>query len=213
MSRNVGSFLKRTKETNLSEEELLILDVLFDARDTFESLMRENYASWHNLPYFHGLETDVLRDLINRLVDNGIISSHTSGFDSRVFYGLTKAGGKLWEVERVPNWERYCTDYSTEDETGHWMLSVESPSIATAQAFMDCANPCRLYGFKQDEIRTTTLIEEKPSTVYWKAFSTVCSMSVATYALPDTNQVDWHEYESRRFWWRSLTELANFQVL
>jgi DNA-binding HxlR family transcriptional regulator len=210
---NAGSFLKRTKETNLSEEELLILDVLFDARDRFESLMKENYATWHNLPYSHNLETNVLRDLINRLVENGILSSHPSDFDGRIFYGLTEAGGKLWEVERVPDWERYCTDYSTEDETGQWMLSVESPAAATAQAFMDCAAHCRLYRFKQDEIRTTTLIEEKPSIVYWKTFSTVYSMSVPMNALMDANQVDWQEYERSRSWWRTLTELGKFQVL
>jgi hypothetical protein len=50
---NTGSYLKRTNETNVSEDELLILDVLFDAKDRFESLLRENYASWHNLPYTH----------------------------------------------------------------------------------------------------------------------------------------------------------------
>ena len=209
---NAGTYLKRTKETNLSEEELLILDVLFDATDMFESLTRENYASWHNLPYSHHLETSILRDLISRLVDHGILRTHPSGFEDRIFYGLTKLGGELWEAERVPNWERYSTDYSTEDETGHWKLSVESPSTATAQAFMDCANHCRLYAFKQDEIRTITLTEEKPSIIYWKAFSTVYSMSVATSALPETNQVDWHEYERRRSWWRNLTELAKFQV-
>lgn len=213
MSMNTGSSLKRTNETNLSADELLILDVLFDAKERFESLLRENYASWHNLPYSHHLETNVLRDLIHRLVENGIIRLHTSGFDDTLFYGLTEAGGKLWEVERVPNWDRYCTDYSTQDETGHWTLSVESPSISTAQSFMDCADHCGLYGFKPDEIRITTLIEAQPTTIYWKTFSTVYSISVPTYALPDTNQVDWNEYERRRFWWRSLTELANFQVL
>ena len=210
---NAGTYLKRTKETNLSEEELLILDVLFDATDTFESLARENYASWHNLPYSHTLETSVLGDLINRLVEHGIIKSHPSGVEDRIFYGLTKLGGELWEVERVPNWERYCADYSTEDETGYWMLSVESPSSATAQAFMDCATHCGLYGFKQDEIRTTTLVEEQPTIIYWKDFSTVYSMSVPTSALPGTSQVDWHEYERTRSWWRNLTELAKFQVL
>ena len=209
---NTASFLKRTKETVLSEEELLILDVLFDARDTFEALTKENYASWHNLPYSHNLETDVLRDLMNKLVENNIISHHTSDFDSKVFYGLTEAGGKLWEVERVPNWEKYCADHSA-DETGQWILSVESPSIVTAQAFMDCANHCGLYGFKQDEIRTTTLIEEQPSIIYWKAFSTVCSISVPTYSLLDVNYVDWRKYERRRSWWRNLAELAKFQAL
>jgi predicted transcriptional regulator len=212
MSMNAESFLKRTKETGLSEEELLILDILFDARDTFEALTRENYASWHNLPYSHNLETNVLRDMISRLVESGIISPHTSDFDSKVFYGLTEAGGKLWEAERVPNWERYCADHST-DETGQWMLTVESPSIATAQAFVKCANQCRLYGFKQDEVRTMTLIEERPSIIYWKVFSTVCSMSVLIYAMLDANHVDWHEYERRRSWWRNLAELAKFQAL
>jgi len=92
------------------------------------------------------------------------------------------------------------------------MLSVESPGTATVQAFIDCATHCRLYEFKQEEIRTTTLIEEKPSIVYWKAFSTVYSMSVPMNAVMDAKEVDWQEYERRRSWWRNLTELGKFQV-
>ena len=207
------SDLKRTYQTNVSDEELLILDVLFDARDTFESLAKENYATWHNLPYSHNLEVGDLTNLINRLLGDGIISFHTSNPGNKVFYGLTEAGGKAWEVERVPDWERYCTDYSTVNEAGHWMLFVESPSLATAKAFMDCATHCHLYQFNPNAIRISTIIEEKSSTIYWKAFPTAYSMSVTTYPLAETNRVDWNEYESRRSWWRTLTELAKFQLL
>jgi hypothetical protein len=210
---NVGSYLKRTDKTSLLDEELLILDVLFDSMDTFESLVKENYASWHNLPYSHHLELGSLRDLLNQLINNGIIGSHAEGHDDRIFYGLTETGGKLWELERAPDWERYCTDYSTVDEHGTWTLCVESPSVGTAKAFMGCANHCRLYGFNPDEIRMTTLSKEYLSTVYWKAFSTVCSMSVTTEALPKTNQVDWNDYEVRRSWWSNLAELVKFQIV
>ena len=209
---NAGSDLKRTNKTNLIDEELFILDVLFDSSDTFESLVKENYASWHNLPYSHDLETGILRDLMDKLIGNGIIRSHTSDPGNRVFYALTEAGGKLWEAERAPDWERYCTDSSTVEENGDWILLVESPSMATATAFVDCANHCLLYGFNQDEFRTTTLIEKNISTVYWRTFPTVCSMSVTTYPLPKTTRANWNEYENKRIWWRSLTELAKFQV-
>jgi hypothetical protein len=210
---NVGSCLKRTRKTNLIEEELLILDVLFDASDTFEALVRENYASSHNLPYTHSLDAGSLRALIDKLMRNGIVQSHTSGPSNRLFYGLTEAGGKLWEVERAPDWERYCADSSTLDETGKWILSVESPSITTAKAFVTCAKDCLLYRFNEDDIRTKTRIEDKISTVEWRAFPSVCSISVRTYPLPEINLVDWNTYESHRTWWRGLTELAKFQAL
>jgi hypothetical protein len=210
---NVRSYLKRSHKTNLIDEELLILDVLFDASDIFESFVKENYASWHNLPYSHDQETGPLRELIEKLISDSIIKIHTSADDSKVFYALTETGGKLWEAERVPDWGRYCTDSSTVDEKENWILSVESPSIITARAFVDCANDCFLYRFNQADNRTTTLSEGKISTVDWRAFSTVCSVSVPSYPLSNPHPVDWNEYERKRTWWRNLTELAKFQKL
>lgn len=210
---NAVSNLKRTYKTNLTDEELLILDVLFDENDTFEALVKENYGSWHNLPYSHHLETGALQDLIDKLLGNEIIISHSSGPDNRIFYGLTEAGGKLWELERVPDWERYCIDSSAPDENEHWVLQVESSSITTARAFLDCASDCRLYRFHQDDIRIITLKNEKISTIDWRMFPTVCSISVPTDPLPNGNVTDWNEYESRRTWWRDLRELAKFQLL
>src|SRR5215216_1219824 len=202
---NVGSHLKRTSKTNLTDEELLVLDVLFDSSDIFESLVKENYGSWHNLPYSHGMEAEILRNLVDKLICNGIITSQTSSPRNKVFYALTEAGGKLWEAERAPNWERYCTDSSTQEENGNWTLVVESPSVATAKAFVDCADDCLLYRFNRDEIKMTTSIEQSLSTVYWRAFPVVCSISVPTHPLPDLTRADWNEYENSRIWWRSLT--------
>src|ERR1044072_8707744 len=101
---NAQSYLSRSNKTNLIDEELLILDVLFDASDTFESFVKENYSSWHNLPYSHDQETGPLRELIEKLIRDGILKFHSSGADNKVFYALTETGGKLWEAERVPDW-------------------------------------------------------------------------------------------------------------
>ena len=207
---NAEPSLKRTNKTTLSDEELLILDVLFDAGDTFEALLKENYASWHNLPYTHMLETKLLRELIDKLLSNGIIKSYVS--NNRLFYALTAAGGKLWEAERTPDWERFCVDSSTVDDHGNWTLSVESPSRTTAKAFVECAKDCSLYKFNADDMRTTTAIDGKISTVEWRTFPAVCSISIQTYTLPEVNKVDWNKYENRRIWWRGLPELAKFQV-
>lgn len=208
-----GSYLKRTNKTSLSDEELLILDVLFDASDTFESLRKENYGSWHNLPYTHTLEASLLRELIEKLIRNGVIKSHISRPGARLFYALTEAGGKVWEVERAPNWERYCTDNLTVDENGSWTLSVESPSITTAKAFVVGAKECSLYQFNDATLRTRTQIERKISTIEWRVFPTIYSLSVRTQPLPEGNIVDWSAYESKRTWWRGLMELAKFQAL
>jgi hypothetical protein len=209
----VGSDLKRTNKTSLLDEELIILDVLLDSSNTFESLLKENYASWHNLPYSHDLDIGALRELIDKLIGNGILRSANRRPGNKEFYGLTEAGGKLWEVERAPDWERYCTDSSTMDEDGTWILFVESPSITTAKAFMVCASDCLLYRFNPDEVRTITQLDAHISTVDWRGFQTVCSISVTTYPFLETHHVDWNEYENKRSWWRSLTELARFQVL
>lgn len=209
----VGSDLKRTHKTNLLEEELLILDVLFDSNDTFESLVKENFASWHNLPYSHDLDTGTLGKLINKLIGNGILRSTTPGPGTREFYGLTEIGGKLWEAERGPDWDKFCTDSSTMDENGTWILSVESPSITAARAFLACANDCFVYRFNSDEIRTTTRMDTKIAIVDWRTFPTVCSISVRTYPMLETHSMDWNEYENKRTWWRGLSELAKFQVL
>lgn len=210
---NTESPLKRTCKTNLTDEEVLILDVLFDSSDTFESLLKENYASWHNLLYSHALETNVLRERIEKLAGNRIIRSYTAGHDDRVFYALTATGGNLWELERAPDWERYCTDSSTVNEQGTWILTVESPSMTTARAFVECARDCHLYEFDLDEIRTTTRSKENMATVHWKTFPAVFSMSVPTYPLPNINVPHWHAYESRRTWWRNLAEFVKFQAI
>jgi len=212
-ANDIGNYLKRTHKTNLLEEELLLLDVLFDSNDTFESLVKENFASWHNLPYSHDLDAGTLEELINKLIGKGILRSTNPGPGNREFYGLTEIGGKLWEVERVPDWDKYCTDSSTMDENGTWILSVESPSITTARAFLACANDCFLYRFNSDEIRMTTLMDTKIAKVDWRIFQTVCSISVTTYPMLETHEMDWNEYEKKRTWWRSLLELAKFQVL
>lgn len=208
-----GNLLRRTNQTKLTDDELLILDVLFDRSDTFDSLVKENYASWHNLTYSHTLETDLLRELIDKLIQDRVITSYTSDENQKVFYALTESGGKLWEVERVPDWERYCVDTSSPDENGNWIVSVESPSLTTAKAFIDCANDCSLYKFNQDDIRTTTRTQANISTIGWMTFATVCSIYVKADPLPKTNTTDWKQYERKRSWWRSLTELAKFQML
>jgi hypothetical protein len=48
-------------------DELLLLDVLFDADDTQESLRQANYASWHNLRDSHGLDDAALARTVRRL--------------------------------------------------------------------------------------------------------------------------------------------------
>jgi predicted transcriptional regulator len=210
---NIESYLKRTNKTNLLDEELLILDILFNSNDAFESLVKENYASWHNLRYSHNLDGGTLREMIEKLIDHGIIRSHTSGPGNQEFYALTEGGGKWWEAERAPDWQRYCTDSSTVDENGTWTLLVESPSILTAKAFMVCAIDCCLYRFNREETSTTILIGANISTVAWKSFQTVCSISVTTDPILETHQLDWNEYENKRLWWRNLSELEKFQRL
>jgi len=93
----------RTGRTWLSDDQLVLLDVMFDCGVCIEALRRDTFQQDFNLQYGHGLDDAALTCNLRWLCEHGVLSTERR----RVFH-MTPAGGKLWSEERCPVWERYC---------------------------------------------------------------------------------------------------------
>src|SRR5262245_2724597 len=101
------------------------------------------------MPLTHGLDAPGVRRTIQALIDRGLVRSRTErGSRADITrITLTEGGGELWTAERDPPWDRFCVDSSwpVEAVDGRWMLSVRSPALETARAFLNTAVAIKLY--------------------------------------------------------------------
>jgi len=200
----------RTGRTNLTDDQLLLFDFLFNHWVPFGALCRTDYLVHMNVGYTHTLDDDHLARTLNELHASGLITTHPA---EHLAYGLTAKGGQLWEVERQPDWDAYCTDISDFGEgyvTG--FVTVHAPVLATAEAFLRTAQECGLYIC---DLNQRNVIRhqagEISSVIPWKTFA-------EEYAIQATLQPghvfsrdqDWECYERQRTWWRTIHELTTF---
>ena len=204
------SSANRTGRTTLTGDELILFDALFDVWDTLESLFPQVFRSSRNLPYSHRLDEAGVRAVVEGLLQRGLIQQRIERGVSRdaTWLTLTAAGGNLWTLERQPIWERYCEDTSWPDEAsdGHWLLSVNSPSLETARGFLGTAAGCGLYKIESAEEPTT--IQPMDNLIPWRRFEAIHELRVSISS-PGHTPVDWDRYRRERFWWRDVQELAS----
>ena len=202
----MSAVFRRTFRTSLTDDELMLFDALFDAWDTLESLSPENFCVSHNLPYTHGLSAGAVTQ---GLIQRGLIRCRTEHGPAADFtwLTLTAAGGSLWTLEREPVWDRYSTDGSWPSDTGDgsWTLSVRSPRLDTARAFLNTASRCGLHAVSLELLpRETTSVEDL---IPWHIFEVVYELQVPVSS-PRSERVDWSLYEKERSWWRTIRELG-----
>lgn len=194
----------RSYATNLSDDELILLDAMFDQRRTMKQLRAVNFGEAINFPpeYIHQLDDYDLRDTMGSLVARGWVDIEKG--DGRTTYGLTAAGGALWERERRPDWDRYVRSSSWCERIeglDQWLAEVMSPSVEIAAAFYACDRDVKIYK------TGLTILDDYPL-LYWKTFPTVYQILAPYSPLMDWPSVDWEVYEQNRVWWRDLMELG-----
>lgn len=119
---------------------------------------------------------------------------------------LTAAGGALWELERSPDWSRFCLDSSApEGRGGRWVLRIRATDATVVEAFLETAVACGLY-----VVESARLIRRLVRTrlVYWQPPRRLVELEAPLEPEPASQHCDWPAYEARRTWWRSITELA-----
>jgi hypothetical protein len=211
-SRVAGEFVARTRRTALTDDELCLLDALFDCTDRARMLGRDAVLA-RNLPYTHNLDDDGVELALRRLGQAGLVRLRPA--DARPDLGprveLTPSGGTLWEMERGPDWNRFCRDSSMPDRDGAWVLSVIAMDEAVGDDFLETAIACKLHAADLPQARRRWV---RVSLVPWQPERRVVEWRVPL-APPDETPprlVDWAAYEANRTWWRSITELLTLRT-
>ncbi len=200
---------RRTGRSPLTDAELYLFDALFDKEDRVGSLRREQFGAFHNLPYTHDLDAAALSAAVARLEQAGLVRFRPTSRrpDLGPWVRLTPAGGRLWELERNPDWSRFCVDSSApEGADGRWVLRIRSCEVTTAEAFLDTAVACRLYGARTDR---TTRRRVRLRLVPWQVPRELVELQVPLDPDPTPRMCDWPAYEARRTWWRTIGELSD----
>jgi len=198
----------RTGSTRLTDDELFLFDALFDVWLPLAALRKEEFAAL-NLPYAHRLEAPALEATVRGLGASGWLRMRRRARrpDLGPSIALTPAGGALWEVERRPDWDRFCIDFSgPEGSRGRWVLRIRSPLASVAEQFLDGATACGLYVPIASRIARR---EVRARMVPWKPLQALAEIRMPLRSADQVSRlVDWRRYEATRSWWRSIQELV-----
>ncbi len=199
---------KRTGASNLSDDELLLFDMLFDCNASTTQMSSSVYANHMNCAYNHSLDDTGLADTIDSLLSRNLIhpignSVNTTG----PAYSLTESGGELWERERRPEWMRYVT--TSQKELGNFPIGSIVAMCADELIGRQCLGAMFASGLitPASSIRTRALYDKR--LVPWKKFPSVYALRCRTSDNINhwPKPVEWDVYESSRCWWRTIGEL------
>jgi len=198
----------RTGQTPLTDAELYLFDALFEVTDRVGSLRREGFATL-NLPYTHGLDAPELDALVLKLEEAGFVRLRRAKRrpDLGAWVTLTPAGGRLWQLERVPDWARFCSDSSRpEGPSDEWVLYIRASVASVAEGFLETARACGLYAPLMPRLSRRHL---RARVVPWKPPEPLIELRVPLRSEECSPRItDWAQYEAKRSWWRSIPELA-----
>ena len=188
----------RTGLTPLTDDELVVCDAVCSRWTAEGCLLDPNQAEALGLPYRHGVAPERMSTFLDGLTARGIAAVDDS--NGMRFVTLTGFGGSLWEQERQPVWDAYCTDRSRLVD-GLPSLRVLSVQAEVAEVFFRTGTDAGLWtptGQVQISQQRRVLITP------WKSGDvTVLTCSLVRLS----SRPDWRLYESRRTWWRTVFEL------
>lgn len=193
----------RTGETWLTDDQLILLDVLFDTHATFRLLRRHRFHEQWNLGYVHDLDDDALKRNLKLLCERGILNLLRDA--DRIAFRMTCTGGQLWSRERCPDWTRYCTEQYRDSPRGRELMTVLAVSADVRDQFLTLwpRYPAR---------RKIAVIRDRPL-IEWHPFPQLY-IGLASYDNRAEEVSEYREHRSRlergRSWWRTVPELQRF---
>jgi hypothetical protein len=201
----------RTGRTWLTDDQLVLLDVLFDAGTFFRLLRREGFCGQWNLGYSHHLDDATLRCNLRWLCEHGVLMTEPEG--NETVFRMTAVGGELWSQERCPVWDRYCIECYRTTSRGRTMMTVCAITPKVRDEFL------ALLPLYPARCRIATIVDH--GLIGWRPFGQLF-VGVATYKeqrqwTPDEYAVWAERYrqhrallERERSWWRCVSELQQF---
>jgi hypothetical protein len=179
-------------------DEVTILDPLFAARVPRSALSAENYSEWFNVPS-HGLASGEVDEILQSLVSRKLVALDPSAH----WYGLTPAGGALWEARRNPDWSSYCEALTSSGAGDLSDLQITAVRKEVGQDFLELAVECGIYG---DVVPAEVTWSPCESPIYWKrdlsAWTTHCQVHE-----DDSLRAQTSRFVSEKRWWSELSDL------
>jgi hypothetical protein len=145
----------------LDDDDLTLIDPMFDAYVSEAALQSSEYAEMFNTANSHALSAARVHEKLARLQEGGLVTTNASGR-----YGLTPAGGDAWEKERTPNWDLYCV--ASEDWAGNELRAIEITAFSRDEGrrFLELSIECGLC--PPNAIDSVKWIVPRQSRIYWK---------------------------------------------
>lgn len=198
----------RTNLTSLTNDELLLFDFLFDCSTPRKFLYRRNYSESMNCLYNHSLSDREVDDTMVRMESEGLVESHCRDVRYGISYSLLPAGGELWEQERKPVWDRYCSG-RLYTEVGVKWIELKCSTREIGESALRATDAAHLHSLDIDHIELK-YHRENDCLVYWKKSPHVFVLRCRRRK--SDAMLDWEIYESRRKWWRTIDELVNLKL-
>ncbi len=202
---------QRTRISKLADNDLILLDFMFDATVPRPMLEDEKFSIHNNTSYSHEFDTLQLNKVLNRLLDQELLFTERHKFrEEKVeYYGLTSTGGKLWESERKPVWKRYVEDsQELAEQKGVWATTISSYSEEALFACVEYYVKNSFMGVPISELKYAQ--SNSSSLIYWKNNSVVYKCQFLAKEKEDVERTDWGKYKQNRVWWRNVCELQRY---
>jgi hypothetical protein len=210
---------RRTNVTELTSDELLLFDFLFDKTLAFEHLRQEVYSFHMNCRYTHGLSDEALQSTLESLVTRGhlhrkngpIFQIETRKCVDGFLYTVSESGGRLWEKERVPDWNSFICD-------SHWYLGMNGRGMVRILCLDEgIGRSCLGAMFASGLITPIGRVRVRQlwniRLIPWKTFPKVQSLRCQTKDnVHDAyTAIHWDVYNRMRVWWRNVHELDSLK--
>lgn len=195
----------RTHATSLTDDELILLDVLFSHHGTSYRLLRQRdfVAQWNCQS--HALNDDQLAETLNRMVNVGWLETWEHG-NRGCCYRMIPAGGRQWELERAPEWDRYAIDRYGETRSGEPLVTIAATTAERRDDFWRIGCEVGMLAHSLGRVRRATI--RNHALIPWKTFPAIY---VLVARLDDwAVSSDWRALEERRTWWRCVRENEKF---
>jgi hypothetical protein len=202
----------RTGDSDLSDDELLVFDMLFDCNASADQLSASVYGIHMNCEYNHSLDDGELSETIASLLSRNLIRPVGKSANSpAIVYSLNESGGKLWELERRPAWNHYVT--TSQKELGTFSAGSIVALCVDESVGRKCLGAMFASGLIKPtgSIRSRSLYDKR--IVPWKSFPLVMALRCRTSdnVHHGPKPIEWDAYHSSRCWWRSIDELLTLR--
>jgi hypothetical protein len=196
--RVTSTGVPRTGLTPLTDDELVVCDAIWSRWTAEGFLLDPNQDAALVLPYRHGVAPEQMPRFLDGLREREIVAAEES--NGMRFLTLISFGGSLWEQERQPVWEAYCTDLTRLVDSVA-SLRIRAVRAEVAQLFFRTGTDAGLWSPMGEAQRS---VDKEALIMPWKRGDLMVLTSPLTRV---SSRPDWRLYESRRTWWRTVPEL------